>query len=151
MLVHLLPFSKLNLNVVSHEQRTNGARAPSRSVHILCLLAVAAIASACGGGNASDGIACTTEARTSMVLTVVDQFGAPLPGVTAMYRANAGNAQSEACDSNGKCTIAFEVGGVFAITAAKVGHTSTSATVTVTRDACHVITERLTLTLLRAA
>lgn len=133
------------------EQRMRGARAPSRSVHILCLLAVAAMASACGGGGGYDGIACTTEARTSVLLTVVDQLGAPLPGVTVMYQVNAGNAQSEACDSNGTCAIAFEVSGVFSITATKVGYTSPSGMVTVTRDECHVITERLTLTLLRAA
>lgn len=127
----------------------HGARAPGRFVHILCLLAVSAMASACGGADA--GFACTTEARTSVLLTVVDQLGAPLPGVSVRYQVDAGSAQSQACESNGVCAIAFEVSGVFSISATKVGYTSPSGTVTVTRDECHVNTERLTLTLLPGA
>ena len=117
----------------------------SRFMNVLCMLFVLAV-SACGGGE-EDGIVCTTEARTSVLLTVVDRLNAPLPGVNVTYQVNGGAGQSQACEASGKCAIAFEVSGVFSITASKAGYTTASGTVTVTRDVCHVTTESLTLTL----
>lgn len=102
--------------------------------------------SACGG-SADEGIACTTEARTSVLLTVVDQLNVALPGVKVIYQVNGGVAQSQLCEPTGKCAIAFETSGIFLIMASKTGYTSASGMVTVTRDVCHVITESLSLTL----
>lgn len=121
-------------------------------IHSLVPLTLSALVSACGGGDLGDGlVVCTTEARTSVLVTVVDQVGAPLPGVTVSYRVDGGAAQSQPCDVSGACPLAFEVSGVFTFTASKLGYTSPSRTVTVKRDACHVVTERVTLTLIPAA
>ena len=114
-------------------------------MNVLCILFVSGV-SACGGGK-EDSIVCTTEARTSLLLTVVDQLNAPLPGVNVTYQVNGGTAQSQACEATGKCAIAFEVSGVFSIAASKAGYTTAPGTVTVTRGVCHVTTESLTLTL----
>jgi hypothetical protein len=135
--------------MASFELRIHGPHPTGSFINGLCLLAVSAIVSACGGGD--DGIACTAEARTSVLLTVVDELNAPLPGVAVTYQVNGATAQSQACESNGRCAIAVEVSGVFSITASKAGYTSISGTATVTRDECHVNTERLTLTLRPAA
>jgi hypothetical protein len=120
--------------------------------HSLVSLALSALVSACGGGDPGDGlVVCTTEARTSVLVTVVDQVGASLSGVTVSYRVDGGAAQSQPCDASGACALAFEVSGVFAFTAYKLGYTPLSGKATVKRDACHVITERVTLTLTPAA
>lgn len=143
----------LIFNMANQHQTTSHVRPTGKFLNVLCLLALSAV-SACGGGD--DGIApsppiasipCTTELRTSVVLTVVDQFNAPLSGVNVRYQVNGGAAQNQVCESTGSCAIAFEVGGVFLITASKVGFTPASGMVTVNRDVCHVITESLTLTL----
>ena len=140
--------------MAKQNQTTPKALPIGRFVNLLCLIGLSAV-SACGGGD--EGItpssppipstACTTEARTSVLLTAVDHLNAPLPGVNVLYQVNGGTVQNQACESTGTCAIAFEVSGVFSITASKVGYTPASGTVTVTRDECHVITERLTLTL----
>jgi hypothetical protein len=55
------------------------------------------VLSACGGGD--NGIACATEARASVVLTVVDPFNMPLPGVNVTYQVNGGAAQTQTCET----------------------------------------------------
>lgn len=107
--------------------------------------------SACGGGD--DGGPCTTEAITSVALTIVDQFNTPLSDVTVTYQRNGGAAQIKTCDSTSNsltsCSIWNEV-GVFVITASKPGYKAASGTVTVmtTEGPCpKPITQRLTLTL----
>ena len=117
----------------------------NRFMRVLCMLFVSAV-SACGGGQ-EDVILCTTEARSSVLLTVVDQLNAPLSGVHVTYKVNGGAVQSQICESTGTCAIAFEVSGVFSIDASKAGYTTASSTVTVSRDVCHVNTESLTLIL----
>lgn len=113
-----------------------------RLICILGLLVIGALVSACGGGGA-----CTAELRTSVLVTVVDQFSAPLSGVTVTYQVNGGTTQSQAHEFNGTYGIAFEVSGLFTIAASKPGYTTSSGSVTVNRDECHVITERITLML----
>jgi hypothetical protein len=136
------------------ESQTPAASVVRSFIRTLAPLVLAALVSACGGGSgdgSDEPVVCTTEARTSVLLMVIDQVGAPLPGVTASYRVDGGAAQSQPCNASGACPLAFEVSGVFAFTASKPGYTSQSGTVTVKRDACHVITERVTLALTRAA
>jgi hypothetical protein len=74
-----------------------------------------------------------------------------LPDVTVNQQVNGRATQSQLSEPSGTCTIALEVSGVFSITASKTGYRASSGTVTVTRDECHVHTERLTLTLQPAA
>jgi len=131
----------------SIETRIRSAHLTRRLMRVL--LAAAAMLGACGGDeDRIEAIACTTEVLTSVLLTVVDPINAPLPGVTATYRVDGGATQSKACEPNGTCAIGEEVSGVFSITASKAGYVPSSVAITVRRDECHVITERLTLTLL---
>jgi hypothetical protein len=118
-------------------------------VSTLGVLVLCALVAACGGGGGGGdaGVVCTLEARSSVALTVLDASGAPLPGVTVTYQVNGGPTQSQACESNGTCSIGFEVSGTFNLAAAKAGYITNTTAVTVNRDACHVLTERLTLTL----
>lgn len=81
-----------------------------------------------------------------MLLTVVDQAGVTLPGVSVSYQVDGGPIQNQTCES-GSCFVGFEVAGTFSITAAKNGYSPASGTITVTRDVCHVHPEPLTLRL----
>ena len=104
------------------EHRQHVRYATHRFINMLGLFALFLAVSACGGGSDGlDGLVCTTEARTSVVLTVVDQVGTTLPGVAVSYQVNGGPALGQVCDLTGVCQIAFEVSGVFAITASKAG------------------------------
>ncbi|WP_396267225.1 hypothetical protein [Ideonella sp.] len=105
--------------------------------------------SACGGGD--DEGACTAEARVSVVLSIVDDLNAPVAAADVSYRVDGGAAQTLVCGASGACNIANEISGVFAVSASKSGYLPASGTVTVNRDACHVITQKLTLTLKRAS
>jgi hypothetical protein len=116
---------------------------PSR---LLTLLTLSVLTTACGGGS-GDGLACTTEARPSVLLTVVDPQNAPLAGAVATFQVNGGPAQTQACDANGLCALAFELAGDFSISASRTGYLPATGTLRVSRDECHVITARLTLTL----
>ena len=119
----------------------------SSFIKSLCLPVLLAL-SACGGGD--DEGACTAEAKVSVALTIVDDLNAPVAAAEVSYRVNGGAAQTLVCGSSGACNVANEVSGVFAISASKSGYLPASGTVTVDRDACHVITQKLTLTLKRA-
>lgn len=123
-----------------------------RLTTVLCLLALSAV-SACGSGSngTNNEIVCTTEARASVLLTVVDSHNLPLADVDVTYQVDGGTIQSHACDAGGSCAIAFEVSGVFSISVSKAGYTPAAGSVTVTRDVCHVKTESLTLMLRPAA
>ena len=114
---------------------------------MLTLLTLSLLTTACGGGSGGDTLACTTEARPSVLLTVVDPQRAPLAGATATFQVNGGSAQTQLCDANGLCALAFELAGEFSISASKAGYLPATGTLRVSRDECHVITARLTLTL----
>ena len=101
----------------------------------------------CGRG---DTTFCTADLRTSVVLTVVDNANAPLAGATVSYQVDGGAGSSLVCDfpgATGVCGLGQEIAGAFSIVVSKAGYTSASGSVTVARDECHVITERLTLVL----
>jgi hypothetical protein len=132
----------------------------SRSaLHAACLFAVLAALGGCGGGTGggsaggsaggnggTGGIACTAGLRASVLLTVVDQANVTLPGVSVSYQVNGGPSQNQPCES-GVCTVGYGVAGTFSITAAKIGYSPASGTVTVTQGECEVNTESLTLRL----
>ena len=116
------------------------------ALHIACLFAVLAALGGCGGGSGggseggsgeTDGIVCTAEARSSVLLTVVNQANVTLTDVSVTYQVNGGTSQNQTCESGAACTIGYEVAGTFSITAAKSGYSPASDTVTVTRNECH--------------
>ena len=128
----------------SSKARVPNPRTATRSIHILALLVVAALLGACG-----DVTVCTLEARVSVLATVVDQFNAPLAGATATYQVDGGPTQVISCDQFwiGTCLVGYEVSGAFTIAVSRPGYTTSSASVTVNRDECHVTTEYVTLVL----
>lgn len=115
----------------------------------LSLIAASALIGGCG--SAGEELTCTAEARSSVTLSVVDRFNVPLAGVDVTYQVDGGPVRSPVagppCEPAVQCALAYEVSGVFFITASKPGYAPASATATVGRDACHVITQLLTLTL----
>lgn len=112
---------------------------------------MASLTASCGGLGEEDGIACTTEVRTSVIVHVVDQAGVPLAGATVTYRVDGGTEQAATCHQTLAACTDFQAGqelsGEFGITARRAGFLPASATVTVDRDVCHVQTQQLTLTL----
>lgn len=123
-------------------------RIPAR---IAGLPVIAASALIGGCGSAGEELTCTAEARSSVTLSVVDRFNVPLSGVDIRFQVDRGPVRSPVagppCEPAVQCALAYEVSGVFFITASKPGYAPASASVTVGRDACHVITQPLTLTL----
>lgn len=118
-----------------------------RHRQMLIFLASSAILTACGSGNGSDDLACTAEARSSVSLTVLDTLGLPIRTYDVAFQINNGAMQNVSCNSSDACAIEYEKSGVFSMTVSKPGFNSTSLDVTVTRDACHVMTQHATLTL----
>ncbi len=118
----------------------------SRVVALPNVLAVTLMLCACGSSQ-SDDVVCTTEARASVVLTVIDAQNNKLPDVSVSYSIDKASPKTQICASEGECILEYEVPGEFSITASKVGYLPASATVKVTRSSCHVNTERVLLTL----
>lgn len=93
-------------------------------------------------------IDCTTEARASVTVTVVDETGQPLPGATVSYSVDSPALQP--CiesGASGTWMCGFEQAGVFTIYAEREGYVSASDSVTVTEDQCHVETQVLEITI----
>ena len=126
--------------------RTFRQVATSRKVVITNFFAATFLLTACGS-NQDDDVICTTEARASVVLTVVDAQNNRLSDVSVSYSVDKATLKTQICPSNNECIIEYEVPGEFSITASKAGYLSSSATVRVTRSVCHVNTEQMTLTL----
>lgn len=90
---------------------------------------------------------CTLDIRNSVVATVVGASDEALEDVAVTWRSGE-DGPEHPCDAMGDVWwCAEEVAGDLTITASAAGHTTASETVTVTEDACHVITEAVTLTL----
>jgi hypothetical protein len=116
------------------------------------VLAATLLLCACGASdNTGDQAVCTTEARASVMLTVIDAQNNKLPAVSVSYSIDKASPKTQICASNGECVLEYEVPGEFAITASKVGYSSASTTVNVSRSTCHVNTEQVILTLKSAA
>lgn len=115
--------------------------------------AAPALLALAGCGGADDPIVCTTEARASVVVQVVDAAGAPLAGATVSYRVDSGPEQTAECSETAGACATFvagrEVVGDFSIRAEKAGSQAATASVTVQRDVCHVITREVVMTLAR--
>ncbi len=118
----------------------------SSTNHLLAFLALAALG-ACGKDDA-DPVSCSTEARGSVNLTVVDEAAAPIAGATATWSLGGGEAQP--CDGmpDGVFVCGWEVDGDLLLRVEAEGYESAEQVVTVEADECHVLPEVLTLTLL---
>jgi hypothetical protein len=112
----------------------------------LLAAAITAMTAGCGGGN--QGVACTEEARSSVTVTVKDAAGAAVTDATVKYTVDGG--EERACDApfagSTDYVCGYEVDGKFEITATRGAETGT-ASVTVTSDECHVIGQKVTITL----
>lgn len=118
----------------------------ARPAAALGAAALALTLAACGGG---EELACTLEARASLVVIAQDQAGVPLDNVQVDYRIDGGAAQRVVCLGAGPCVLEWEVRGQFSLTASRLGYESASAVVVVDGDQCHVNTRNVTLTLNR--
>ncbi|TNE87973.1 MAG: hypothetical protein EP330_16940 [Deltaproteobacteria bacterium] len=92
-------------------------------------------------------MACTTEARSSVIVFVEDSGGTPVADAEVVFTVDGG--AEEACMDNdgGEFVCGFEQDGHFAITGDGWGFAPTTVEVDVDADACHVITETVTLVL----
>ena len=121
-----------------------------RVCSMLPVFLLTSVLAACGGG---DSVVCTAEVRAGVAISVMDSQGNPLAGATVSFTIN-GIAQAPIqCNeqTNGvakPCQIGHETPGQYAILVELAGYSSASATVNVTQDVCHVITQSLTVTLL---
>jgi hypothetical protein len=140
-----MDFESLYPLPVSRE-RLNAAKTLSAS---LLSVTAALFLSACGGGDYSDAVACTLEARASVVIRTVDTGGLPIVGTTVSYQINDGALQTVSCPAAGTCSIGSEQSGRFRLTVNKAGYVSQSTEVKVNADECHVLTEQVTVVLRR--
>ncbi len=90
---------------------------------------------------------CTTEARSSVSVNVVDENGEPILNAELTYSVDGGPSLDCEIFGDGSSVCGWEASGEIAITATAQGYQSASETVTVESDECHVISESLTLTL----
>jgi hypothetical protein len=106
------------------------------------LVLLAASVAACS----DDSVSCTDIAVYSVTASVVNASGSPLDGATVSYSVDGG--QSTPCEKlvPGTFNCGVEKSGTFTIVATYAGKIA-SATVAVDHNECHVITQKLTLTL----
>ena len=125
----------------------------TRIAGILLLLLLAGCASDDNGffdGDGGNGQVCTTEARASVMVRVVDQAGAPLTGAVVTYTVDGSEPMAAELILSNQYVAGWETRGDFVITASLTGFVTAQATATVTEEAsgCHVISESVELTLL---
>jgi len=94
-------------------------------------------------------IACTTEEVPSVSLTLTGDAGAVVTDPTVTYSVAGTDHEDEPCYPAGSDTwhCGYEVSGDFTISASADGFEEAGASVTVTGDECHVITEAIALVL----
>jgi len=90
---------------------------------------------------------CTDEVRPGVVVTVVGESDEVLEDVAVTWRLGEDGPEQPCGATDDVWWCADEVAGDLTLTASAAGHTTVSEAVTVTEDACHVITEEVTLAL----
>ena len=99
-------------------------------------------------GCPGDDTACTTEARSSITVAVVDEDGASIDVATATYSVDGG-AEIDCEDmSGGSLVCGWEVAGDLTVTVAASGYRTQTFTQRVEADECHVVGEVVEITLL---
>lgn len=87
-------------------------------------------------------VMCTTEARASVNVTVVTIDGDVIPSATGTWSSAAGD--SGLCETIGDgLACGWEVAGAINVTITADGFETVEQTVTVEKDACHVIAESI--------
>jgi hypothetical protein len=98
-----------------------------------------------GCSDDGEGVSCTTDARASVLVTVLDSNGALVPDAQVSY--SVGGAPQPCEDLiGGLYGCGSELRGDFAIEAVR-GTVSASMSVEVSADECHVITREIELVL----
>lgn len=112
------------------------------------LLVVLPLLGTAACGTAGGGVTCTTEARASVMVSVVDLDGAAITDAVVTYSSD-GSAQDQDCfdGGSGSFSCGFEESGPITVTASAEGFFDATQTVVVEADECHVITAALTLEL----
>lgn len=100
---------------------------------------------------ALDDVNCTTEARASVQVTVEDEAGAPIPDASLTWTGADGVPTSCENMADGQFVCGWEADGELTIDVTKDGFEDAQLVVTVGSDACHVITEARTVTLIAEA
>lgn len=103
-----------------------------------------------GGSDGSVGsdLNCTTEARVSVTATVETDGGAAVPDATVTWSVDGGAAQGcEAWPESPDYACGFEVAGAITVVASADGFETASEVVEVPADACHVVSQTVTLVL----
>jgi len=115
------------------------------SIALVSLLGLAG----CGTDSIGPDGACTTEARSSVTVKVVDMAGAFVADAVVTFTVDGG--ASETCElfpDGMSYTCGYERDGQITVTATKGADTKTqSVTVTKTADGCHVEGQSITITL----
>ena len=109
----------------------------SRVRNLLIVFAVVSIF-----GCSDNEVICTSEARSSLTITVSDVNGMELSDYGLSYTLD-GEPKDEFCLGISCDPVPFEIGGNFTVTASKPGYKSKTIAVTVGYGDCHVITERI--------
>lgn len=126
---------------------------------LFVLVASSLLLSACGGDTddtgSSGGVACTTEARASVQVTVVDVMGVAVLDATVTFSVDGGAEEDAECvrtAAAGGCeewVAGFEQAGAFVVRAESAdGAAKDEESVKVTKGECHVTTQTVTLTLM---
>jgi hypothetical protein len=113
------------------------------------LLALATLAG-CPPLRADDtggGVDCTTDARASIQLTVLDAAGAAVPDATATY--SGGGFTDEPCEGvpGGVLVCGWEVAGPVDVHVSAPGKQDHDETIVVESDVCHVLTAQVEVVL----
>jgi hypothetical protein len=117
------------------------------------LIVVASLLVACASRSDPAEIACDHSQETAVILTLLDEQGAPLGDVSLIYRYNEGDWQEWPERVNGRAVI-YGAAGAYHIRAEKQGYEAAEMAVTVAPLAegmCGVVAQASTLRLARAA
>ena len=133
----------------------SGRRRFAASLPAAAAIVVVSVFAACAGSN-DDWVACTEEARASVMVSVVDAVGSPLAGAVVTYLVNGVQPGTAECADPStpaaQCSLfvaGYELAGAFEIAATRGGYRTARANVEVPMDeaGCHVVTRQVTLQL----
>lgn len=106
-----------------------------------------------GCSSSNSPVNCTQEARSSVVLKIIDEdTGQVLPQAWVAFSVDGEPQETIHCDNDsqglgycGALVLAYEVDGIFEMIVSSTGYTDATRTVTISKDECHVIGQNLTI------